>query len=116
MKRRLTNDFKEALHTTLARVDWNYKTAIPVYYPREQKMQLLLPLALENSEVVDAALLCNHRFDETQGVNNYEGRTILTLAMAYDNARLIARPDSNWLTFNAVQESAEREEEDLLAP
>jgi hypothetical protein len=115
-KRRLTNDFKEALHTTLARVDWNYKTAIPVYYPREQKMQLLLPLALENSEVVDAALLCNHRFDETQGVNNYEGRTILTLAMAYDNARLIARPDSNWLTFNAVQKSAEREEEDLLAP
>ena len=56
------------------------------------------------------------RFDETQGVNNYEGRTILTLAMAYDNARLIARPDSNWLTFNAVQKSAEREEEDLLAP
>lgn len=115
-KRRLTNDFKEALHTTLARVDWNYKTAIPVYYPREQKMQLLLPLALENPDVVDAALLCNHRFDETQGVNNYEGRTILTLAMAYDNARLIARPDSNWLTFNAVQKSAEREEEDLLAP
>lgn len=115
-KRRLTNDLKEALHTTPAHVDWNYKTTIPAYYPGEQKMQLLLPLTLAPPDVMDAALLCNHRFDETQGVNNYEGRTILTLAMAYDNARLIARPDSNRLTFNAVQKSAEREEEDLLAP
>lgn len=112
-KRRLTNDFKEALRTALARVDWNYKTAIPVYFPKEKKMQLLLPLALVDPEAVDVALLCNHVYDESRGINNYEGRTIFTLAMAYNNARLIARPDSDWLTVNSGSPTAADDEEDF---
>ena len=93
----LVTRFKNALDIALSRVSWNYKTAIPVYYVKERKLQLLLPLALEKKEHIDVALVCNHKYDEKKGVNNYEGRTIFTMEMAYNNARLITRPDSDWL-------------------
>ena len=46
---------------------------------------------------MDVALVCNHVYKPEEGVNNYEGRTIFTLQMAYNNAILITRPDSDWL-------------------
>lgn len=93
----LTTRFRNALDIALSRVAWNYKTAIPVYYVTDHKLSLLLPLALEKKGVIDVALVCEHKVDETSGVNNYVGRTIFTLQMAYNNARLITRPDSDWL-------------------
>lgn len=42
----LNNRFKSAVDRALARVRWNYKTAIPMYYPRKNKMSLLLPICL----------------------------------------------------------------------
>lgn len=93
----LTTKFRNALDIALSRVAWNYKTAIPVYYVTDHKLSLLLPLALEKKGVIDVALVCEHKVDEAGGVNNYVGRTIFTLQMAYNNARLITRPDSDWL-------------------
>ena len=34
----------------------------------------------------------------TKKDNCYQGHTCLTLDMAYNNARLIAKPENNWLT------------------
>ena len=96
-KQFVTTRFRNAVTVALARVAWNYKTAIPVYYPTAKKLQLLLPLALEDKKRIDVALVCNHVYKPEEGVNNYEGRTIFTLQMAYNNARLITRPDSDWL-------------------
>lgn len=97
----LTTKFKNALNISLSRVAWNYKTAIPVnYFDKQngtQKISLLLPLALEKKGIIDVALVCQHKYKPEEGVNNYEGKTIFTLEMAYNNARLIARPDSDWL-------------------
>ena len=93
----LTTKFKNALDIALSRVAWNYKTAIPVYYVTDHKLSLLLPLALEKRGIIDVALVCEHKVDEQNGVNNYVGKTIFTLQMAYNNARLITRPDSDWL-------------------
>lgn len=93
----LTTKFTNALNRTLSRVAWNYKTAIPVYYVEKHQLSLLLPLALENNDVIDVALVVQHKVDKARHVNNYVGRTIFTLKMAYTNARLITRPDSDWL-------------------
>ena len=97
----LTTRFKNALDISLSRVAWNYKTAIPVNYfdkqNKTQKISLLLPLALEKKGIIDVALVCQHKYKPEEEVNNYEGKTIFTLEMAYNNARLIARPDSDWL-------------------
>lgn len=84
--------FDEALDLAIERVKWNYKTAIPSYFPTLNKMSLLLPLALVNDDKADIALVV-----ERQPSGNYMGHTILTLDMAYSNARLIVKPESDWL-------------------
>ena len=80
------------------RIRWNFKTAIPQYYPRFNLMSLLLPLALINDEVVDIALVVTKNPS-----GSYLGRTILPLDWAYMNARLVCRPDSDWLVPQRVQ-------------
>ena len=71
------------------RVAANYKTAIPVF--NHGKVQLLLPLCLEDPRRADLALVVGR-----EGAV-YKGYTILTLDQAYNNARLLTRPDDEWL-------------------
>lgn len=76
------------------RVQRNYKIAIPQFYRKyggDGKIQLLLPLCLQQPDVADLALA----FDN--GDHDYVANTILTLDMAYNNARLLTRPDRYWL-------------------
>ncbi|MGK7944952.1 MAG: DUF3825 domain-containing protein [Microcystaceae cyanobacterium] len=71
----------------------NYKTAIPFWYPPESKIQLLLPLCLISPDKADLALVA----DKNKHEKVYRIRTALTMDMAYNNARLITRPDREWL-------------------
>lgn len=84
------NIINGALDTMKKRVFANYKLAIPQYY--EGKIQLLLPLCLMSDNKPDVAIAV------TKKINCYQGHTCLTLDMAYNNARLIAKPESNWLS------------------
>lgn len=80
----------------IERVRRNYKTAIPQYYRDGRsgngKMQLLLPVALLSRDRVELALAVDRLGPEV-----YLGRTVLTLDWAYNNARLLTRPDTDWL-------------------
>lgn len=80
-----------AIEKMKRKVSANYKLAIPQYF--EDKIQLLLPLCLEDDNIPDLALVV------TKTGNYYRGHTCLTLDMAYNNARLIAKPESSWLTI-----------------
>lgn len=80
---------KGALDNAKERVRRNYKTAIPHFY--RGKIQLLLPLCLGNPNKADLAIVV-----EDMG-NFYRAATCLTLDMAYNNARQLARPDRDWL-------------------
>ena len=84
------NIINGALDTMKKRVSANYKLAIPQYY--EGKIQLLLPLCLMSDNKPDVAIAV------TKKINCYQGHTCLTLDMAYNNARLIAKPEYNWLS------------------
>jgi cold shock CspA family protein len=79
------------------RTRWNYKTAIPQYFPRQDMMSLLLPLAIIDDEKVDLALVVTKNPS-----GSYQGRTIFPLDWAYQNARLVCRPDSDWLVTDRV--------------
>ncbi len=78
------------------RVRRNYKTAIPQFYrdgkTGQGKMQLLLPVSLLRRDSVELALAVDRL-----GSDVYLGRTVLTLDWAYNNARLLTRPDTDWL-------------------
>ncbi len=95
--RRVQNRIQDAIEHSLKRVKWNFKTAIPIYYPGGKSISLLLPLSLVNEDRIDAALV----LESTEKA--YIAHTILTLEMAYANARLITRPDSDWLVPNNIQ-------------
>ena len=71
----------------------NYKTAIPFWYPPAGRMQLLLPLCLMQPDRADLALVA----DKDPKAKMYRIRTALRMDMAYNNARLITRPDREWL-------------------
>ncbi len=85
----ILNNLNGSIETMKKKVSANYKLAIPQYY--EGKIQLLLPLCLEDDDIPDLALAV------TKVGDYYQGHTCLTLDMAYNNARLIAKPENNWL-------------------
>lgn len=86
------NVINGAIQSLRERIRRNYKIAIPHWY--EGKIQLLLPLILTNDEgVADLALVV----DRNDSRKLYKGKTILSMDMAYVDARLITKPADEWL-------------------
>ena len=85
----LQNALNGAVEIAKGRVKRNYKTAIPQYY--QSRIQILLPLCSSSPNNADLALVVEI------SDNVYRVSTCLTLDMAYNNARLLARPDRDWL-------------------
>ena len=90
---------ENALEIAIKRANWNYKTAIPMYYPKGDNTSLLLPLSLSDEKTIDVALVI-----QKMESGNYIGHTIYPLEWAYSNARLITRPDSDWLITELIHE------------
>ncbi len=108
-ERQLHNELKSAIETALVKVSWNFKTAIPMWYPKsnkKNKLSLLLPLCLVEDDQIDVALIV-----ERQESGNYLGHTIITLDLAYKDARLITRPDSEWLNSSNILLQSNNENE-----
>lgn len=103
---RIKNRITDAIDYAIKRVRWNFKTAIPIYYPGQKQISLLLLLALVDEDNIDVALVL-----EATESGAYIAHTILTLEMAYTNARLITRPDSDWLTAEKISASINFNEE-----
>lgn len=85
--------FRGVADTLKKRLAANYKLAVPQYFPQQQTIQLLVPLCLEEEDTDKTSLALV--LDRQDGF--YIGSTCLTLEMAYQNARLIAKPEVDWL-------------------
>ncbi|GAB1416327.1 hypothetical protein MASR2M117_17330 [Paludibacter sp.] len=80
-----------AIDEAKKKVRSNYKIAVPQLY--DNKIQLLLPLCLTSGSPNPDLALVVHKLNDT----TYTAKTCLTIKMAYNNARLIVKPQSNWL-------------------
>ena len=80
-----------AISEVKRKVKTNYKIAVPQYY--DNKIQLLLPLCLTPGSPNPDLALVTHKIN----MDTYTARTCLTLKMAYNNARLIVKPQRDWL-------------------
>lgn len=87
----LRRTFEGAVAEAARRAAANYTLAVPQFY--NGRIQLLLPLCL-TSDVPELALT----IQRADGF--YSARTCLTIDMAYNNARLICRPESPWIRGN----------------
>lgn len=82
--------FTGVIDTSIKKVIANYKLAVTQYY--NGQIQLLIPLYFEDDNKPDLAS------PVTKKNGYYQGHTCLTLDMAYNNARVIVKPDCNWLS------------------
>lgn len=105
--RDVRNRINDAIALAVKRARWNFKTAIPLYYPKANAISLLLPIALVDDDKVDLALVVTRT-----AAGAYSGETVYKLKWAYDHARLVCRPDSDWLTPSASDGTEDDEEAD----
>ena len=81
---------KDSIDIAYKMLKRNYKTAIPQFYSNE--IQFLIPLySRKNRSKVLAAMVVR------KNEKIFEISTILTVDQAYNNARLLAKPDREWL-------------------
>ncbi|MDD7593641.1 MAG: DUF3825 domain-containing protein [Peptoniphilaceae bacterium] len=95
---RIARDFDSAKERAKLMAERNYKLAVPQFFKETGEIQFLLPIYLgerEEAEKAHCALVLS--LDTSGRRPYYRGETILTLDMAYNNARLIAKPDVFWL-------------------
>ena len=95
---RIIRDFDSAGERDKLMAERNYKLAVPQFRKETGKIQFLLPIYLDDAAKIDrpqCALVLSR--DDSGQQPHYYGETILTLDMAYNNARLIAKPDVFWL-------------------
>ncbi|QEC76515.1 DUF3825 domain-containing protein [Mucilaginibacter ginsenosidivorax] len=83
-------EIKDAIELAKRRIRRNYKTAIPHFY--DNRIQFLLPLCFRSNKAEAVAALVVNKNE-----NIHEAHTILSLDQAYNNARLLAKPDREWL-------------------
>lgn len=87
-------DFRDAINDSIdlayKRIKRNYKTAIPQFYSHE--IQFLVPFYSRIDRVNALAAMVIRKNESI-----YEISTLLTLDQAYNNARLLAKPDREWL-------------------
>lgn len=98
---------KQSIEESIKRCQWNYKTAIPYFDPIYKKLGWFLPLCMKESKnlVPFAALVVSKRKS-----GRFQGETIYRLNWAYRCARLVCRPDSDWLTPTTADKIDDEEE------
>ena len=90
---------KEAISESVKRCQWNYKTAIPYYEPISKQIGWFLPLCIQENDNGKIRLKPFAALVVTKGNSGrFQGETIYRLSWAYRCARLVCRPDSDWLT------------------
>jgi len=95
------NALEGAMKHSIRLAQRSYRIAVPQFY--RGKIQLLLPVYLRNAHHPDLALTL-----ERHG-GWYRAATVLYMDWAYSHARLLARPNSEWLggfRTDVVQELA----------
>lgn len=114
--REMRNSLDKALEMAVRRAAWNYRTTVPYYDPTQNKICLLLPISLASENgAPDVAMVLEPIVNrqDPQAPIHYMGHTIITLAMAYSNSRLVCRPESDWLNMKAVQDTSSASSDDF---
>ncbi len=102
--RKLVELFDSAMKRALNHVSWNYRYAIPMYFPRGKRVDMLIPLVLEDNRdhIVDLVMV----LERDQANKIYLANTIMTLKQVFCNIRLVSQNNErdNW--FPQVESSA----------
>lgn len=110
--RKIYSSFNDAVETAVRRAVWNYRTTVPYYDPSRDRICLLLPLSLSGENDKPDLAMVLEPMQVSGAPIRYRGHTIITLAMAYNNSRLVCRPESAWLSTDVIQGDVDGFDED----
>lgn len=85
--------FKGSVDIMKKKISRNYRLVVPQFY--QKKLTYLLPLDINGYKCALAAELLPN--------GQYRANTVLTLEMAYNNARLLMKPETDWLNIEDIQ-------------
>lgn len=109
----LTDTFTKAIRRAERIARRNYKYVVPQYRttPQGNSIQFLMPIYMLSryDECPDFALVLSEQILE--GQKFYKPETVLELAWAYNNARVISKPDDLWLDPEKIEDSSEDDED-----
>jgi len=88
-----------AIASSLKCVRYDYRMALPSFFPTRDVMSMMLPLVFDKGAGVEAILLV-----ELTPSGNYQGQTILTLKQCYVNARLLGPLDNTFLKASDIED------------
>ncbi|MFA6830378.1 MAG: DUF3825 domain-containing protein [Bacilli bacterium] len=91
--------FDSAVDTALKMARYDFRSAIPSFFPTRNVMSLMLPLVFDYTKGPQAVLLV-----ELTPSGNYQGQTILTLKQCYANARIIAPLENTFLNPKKIED------------
>lgn len=103
---KLYRHFESAVKQSFQLASRSFRLAVPQFNPETEKIQFLLPICLKFTNDDNVTISDDYNqpccvlvlANEGEGSDeHYDGKTILTLDMAYNNARLIERPGITWL-------------------
>lgn len=101
--RKLVELFDSAMKRAINHVSWNYRYAIPMYFPRGKRVDMLIPLVLEDNRdhIVDLVMV----LERDQANKIYLANTIMTLKQVFCNVRLVSQNNErdNW--FSQIESS-----------
>lgn len=106
----IADDLKQAINNSIMMAKRNYKYIVPQYRPTKGKIQFLMPIYLKRQ----FEALPNFALVFDKDGDFYVPETILELDDAYNNARLIAKPDDLWLNPDRIVSSNDKDSDDEL--
>ena len=86
---------QSAFETAKKKIQRNNRLVVPQFYNNKFSYLMPIKLPLSNQKFITMALAV-----EKMDSGNYRANTIFTTEMAYGKARLVMKPESNWLMEN----------------
>ena len=88
------------INAAIKRLSWNWRAVVPCYNPEREESCFLLPVSFCNQSKPNRAMIASAR--EVNGEMVYSIHTVISLEWAYLDARLVCRPESEWLAVDNI--------------
>ena len=97
---RLYQNLKSRIELSVKQLSWNWRAVVPSFNPARNEPGFLLPISFSNPKGPDRALVAT--VQDLDGKYIYTIHTVIPLDWAYRDARLVCRPETEWLGHDLV--------------
>lgn len=91
---------EQVISKAVRKLSWNWRAVVPCYNPEKEEPCFLLPVSFCDANRPDRAMIAS--IDRDSGKVQYNIHTVLPLEWAYLDARLVCRPESEWLVTDNI--------------